>query len=501
MKNKINSVKAYYGEHPKRFWAVGIILALVLFGIFTHKPKSNITALEIKQADLKQTILATGQVTSETDLSLSFSTSGLISSIPVKVGDKVWKGQVLATLENSSEYATLKSAEANYRKVQEGASTEEVAVAQASLVSAESSLLNTKKVQDTLVENAHRELLNTDLDPILTSGTTGSDPEITGFYTGEAEGEYKINVFQTGNGAGFNIGGIETGGGFANTNVPVALGTKGLYIKFPSSIASNLTNTWTVLLPNKKSSNYITDFNAYQNALKNRDSAIASAESAVIKAKADLDLKKASARPADLGVAEAEVGVAKASYEKTVLRAPANGTVAHVDAKVGERADTTKKVVSVQDVGNVYVEANINETSIAKVSFGLPVSMTLDAFGPEVYFSGNVIHIDPSSTTTDGVANYVIKASINDTSGKYQIRPGMNANMTITAWDHPNVIAIPKAGITTNDDGSFTVNVITDEKKNKYEARVVTLGMLGDGNLIEVLTGLSAGEKIAVVTK
>ena len=53
------------------------------------KPKdnsANITTDTAKIINLKQTVLATGQVTSNTDLNLSFSTSGIVRSLKVKVG-------------------------------------------------------------------------------------------------------------------------------------------------------------------------------------------------------------------------------------------------------------------------------------------------------------------------------------------------------------------------------------------------------------------------------
>lgn len=81
------------------------------------------------------------------------------------------------------------------------------------------------------------------------------------------------------------------------------------------------------------------------------------------------------------------------------------------------------------------------------------------------------------------------------------VRPGMNANMTITAWDKPNIIAIPKAAVTTDLRGVSTVNFVTDEKREKFDAREITLGMLGDGNLVEVVSGLTEGQKIAIGVK
>src|SRR5665811_434180 len=83
----------------------GVILLFVVFigyKIFGPKDNSaNITTDIVKRENLKQTILATGQVTSTTDLSLSFSGSGIAKSLRVKVGDNVKAGQILATLNLS----------------------------------------------------------------------------------------------------------------------------------------------------------------------------------------------------------------------------------------------------------------------------------------------------------------------------------------------------------------------------------------------------------------
>jgi RND family efflux transporter MFP subunit len=497
MKEKISKFTTYYKAHPKRFWIGGGLLVLVLILILTNKPASTVTIVPVVRGELKQTVLATGQVTSKTDLDLAFSSSGLVRSVPVSVGDKVWAGQVLASLDNASEYAALKSAQARYQKVVAGSSSQDVAVAEAALRTAKTSLANAMKVQDTLVANAHRALLNADLTPALSGGTSGTAPTVTGTYSSDEEGSYVIVPHVTGSEGYFTYSGVESGTGTISTSAPKPLGTRGLYIQFSSDFANNASITWTVLLPNPKSASYLSVYNAYQNALKTRDSAVAAAEDAVAQAEANLALKQAPAQSADLAVAQADVDAAQATYQKTLLIAPAAGTVTRVDTKVGERVDAQKAVVVIQDVGTLYVEADINETSISKVVLGQPVVMTLDAFGPDAFFTGSVIHIDPSASTVDGIANYKIKASIKDESGLRIVRPGMNANMTITAWEKASVIAVPKAAVTTVD-GVSTVRVVTNEKKNKTEARTVTLGAIGDGNRIEILSGLTEGEKIAV---
>jgi RND family efflux transporter MFP subunit len=498
MKKKLHSVRDFFKNRRKLVISGVAVLLLVLFLVFKHQGSNNLQLVQAKMEDLKQTILATGQVTSTTELDLSFSSAGIITKLPVAVGAKVSKGQVLAMIQNGDEYAALKSAQANLQKVLAGSSSEEVAVAEASLKSAKTNLSNTQKTQDTLVSNASRALLNTDLTPVLGDGTSGTAPTVTGTYTGMEEGSYFIVPQSSGGTPYFTYTGLESGTASISTSAPVALGTKGLFIQFPTNYGASTGNTWTIALPNKKSSHYLADYNSLQNAEKNRDSAISEAEAKVEEAEANLNLKKAAARPADVAAAEAEVEQAQATYSKTLLVAPTSGTITHVESKVGERADVAKSILTLENVSDLYVEANINETSIAKVLLDQPVLMTLDAFGPEVTFTGTVIHIDPSATTEDGVVNYLIKTSILDPSGLHIIRPGMNANITITAWDHPKVVSVPKAAVFTDADGSSYVNLVTDLKRGKTKKQKIILGALGDGNMLEVVNGLNDGDSVAL---
>ena len=501
MKNKIEALKVYYKLHPKRFWIGGGVVLLVIFGMFFSSSGTPPTLITVTKTDLKETVLGTGQVTSNVDLNLSFPTGGLIKYLPVSVGDKVYKGQTLASFDNRNEYAALISAKANYQKVLEGASNEDVAVSQAALDIANTNLENTKHTQAVAVSNAHRALMNADLTPLLASGYSSyGAPVVTGTYDGEQEGVYHISFYNTSSSGYFSYNGLESGVAQLSQSSSVPLGTHGLFIQFPSN--ASITSQWDLTLPNKQSVKYLAAYNAYQSALQDSDSAISGAQAAVTKAQADLDLKKSAARPADLAVAEAGVLTAQVAYDNTILTAPASGTIVHVDTKVGERADAQKEIMVLQDVSNLYVEANINETSLAQVKEGQPVDMTFDAFGPDTKFNGWVMHIDPSSTTSDGVVNYVIKVSVEKKPDTTDIiRPGMNANMVITCADYGDEVVIPQAAITKNTDGTQIVNLVTDKKTGKYKTQIVTTGDEGDGNLIEIKSGLAEGDSIALVAQ
>ncbi len=406
----------------------------------------------------------------------------------------------MATLTQAK--ASLLSAQAKYDKVVQGASNEDIALTQVLLKNAQTDLENTKSNQRSLVASAHRAVLNSYPEAVSGTSTTSSTaPTITGTYVADREGTIAMTLYQASSGWYFNTTGLVISSGLISSTTPQALGDSGLSIQFPAS--SSYPTSWTITLPNKQASNYLANYNAYQGALETQTSAVSGAQSVVDQRQAELDLKKAAARTADVDIAQAEVLSAQGSlqsaqavYEDTVIRAPASSTITRFDTKYGELADAGKTVVTLEDVKNLYIEALINEANIAYLKMGQVVSITFDAFGTEKKYTGAIVAINPSADTNSGVVNYKIKVSIDGTDDT--IRPGMNANITVLAGEVRQVLAIPRSSITKKDGKSF-VRVFTDEKNKRSAGREIQTGFVGDNNLVEITTGLSVGEKVVLI--
>ncbi len=495
IKHLWNQFKNWYKKASTRkkifFWIASVVGLLIIFSIIKGNPP-KVEVETVRQQDLARTVLASGTVVSSTDLSLSFQAADVVRSIRVSVGDKVTEGQILATLDSRDESASytkargqLLGAEASYRKVLEGASSEEVAVAEVELA-------NAKRTQDKLVENARRKLFSNDLIAKADSSDIDSEaPVISGTYNGTEEGEYRISFYRSTGEIKFT--GLEQGVATVS-KFPQPFGTKGLLITFPGN-GYGYGDEWTVEIPNRDSENYTANLNAYQAALADRDEAITNAE-------ARLNLEKATARTVDVDAALAEVltargavEAAQAEIEKTIIRAPAAGTITRVDLRLGELIETNESVITLQDIGNLYLEADINESNITNIAIGQPVSVTYDALGKGVTYNAQVSSVDLGATVVDGIVNYKIKALVTDIT---QIKPGMTANLSIQTAFVPNVLVIPTRVI-TEENGEKSVQIITDERRMKTEKRVITTGLRGDGGLTEVTSGLTAGEKIAFI--
>lgn len=511
-------------------WGIIILIIIALIGLYLRSKNSSASASvqtdNVRKQDLKETVLTTGQVTSDLNLNLGFQGSGIVQNISVKEGDVVKVGQTLATIDQSAVSAALKSAQgslaqanANFERVSAGATSEQIIVAQRAVdantqavANAESNLVSVTKQQDTSVKNAYRTFLNGALQasqvvgPFTTAGVTAaSAPTISGLYGGSDQGSYTIT--QSGN--TFSVSGLETvAPRTIDTRTTFSLGKNGLYIQFPTD---QISATWEVKIPNDKSSVYVLNYNAYQSALAAQTAALTAAQNQIDSAKsvlnqatASLAQAKATATPADVDAAKAQiltaegqVASAAAAFNNTVLKSPSPGTITKVDIKVGEQAVPSKEVMILQDVDHLYAESNVSEANIASLKIGQPVDYTFDALGPDRHFNGKISTINPASTVISGVVNYKVTADFENVA---EIKPGMTANMTILVAQKPAVLAVSNSAI-LNQDGKQYVRVVDDPVKKTYHQVEVQTGLQADGGLIEITNGLTEGQQIVTFVK
>ncbi len=500
------NIRKYFSGRKLIWWGL-LVLVVGFIGFNIYKSKhdtSNIITEVVKEQDLVQSVLATGQVVSNTDLSLNFKGSGIVKSVTAKVGSKAKAREVLANLDQANELASLTSArgalasaQANYKKVLDGSSSEEVQVALRAVDSALVTLNNAKAQQQQLVDNAYRTLLNSNLTAVPDPSNLNDDNLIiTGAYTGTIEGTYRIRL----QGDKFLVLGLEKIDDVEYTiSVAAPLGTKGLYVTFPAGTNASSDDFWDVDIPNKKASSYLTNLNAYSAALETKNATISSAQAAYDQAVAQYNLKVAQARPADLQAASAQVlsaqgqvQSAQSALENTIIRAPADGTITAVNIKVGELASPTTTAIVLQDVENLYLEANVSEANVALIKTEQDVEVTFDALGPDREFTAHVTTIEPASNVVSGVVNYKLTAMIDQFP---ELRPGMTANMSIETGSRTNVIAVSQRAVIQKNNTKY-LRVVSDPKTKAYSEVEVKTGLEANGGLVEILSGVSAGAEI-----
>lgn len=244
-------------------------------------------------------------------------------------------------------------------------------------------------------------------------------------------------------------------------------------------------------------------------ALASKDVQLASSKASVDSAlgsynlaKAQFNYKTAAPRTADVSYYRAQVAQASASLEyyksqldDYTLKSPTDGKITFVNYSVGEQTSLTKPVVSMIGKNKFYIEVDIPESDIAKVKVGNPVSITLDAYSEDVKFLGQVILIYPAETVIQDVVYYKVKVEINEST--YEIKSGMTANCDILTDHRENALTMPARALQEQNGRQF-VRILVDGKPAE---RDVTVGLRGDEGEIEVISGLSVGDKVIILEK
>jgi HlyD family secretion protein len=249
---------------------------------------------------------------------------------------------------------------------------------------------------------------------------------------------------------------------------------------------------------------------------------------------ATFEVAKASKQSAYFNVqsASATVNEARDNLGRTIIYAPADGTISVLNVELGERVLGTQQmagteILRVANLNNMEVEVDVNENDIVKIKVGDEAKVEVDAYLKK-QFKGVVTSISNSASSTltaDQVTNFKVKIRILKES--YQdllegkpvtyspFRPGMTATVDIITKTKTNVLAVPISCVVVKTDTTAVKGFKVedeDEKKaapksekklecvfvkvgDKARIRIIKTGIQDDTN-IEVITGLKKGDVV-----
>jgi len=222
-----------------------------------------------------------------------------------------------------------------------------------------------------------------------------------------------------------------------------------------------------------------------QSALDTAKARLDRAQAGVASAQANLNVALANARNADVAV------------DYTEIRAPFDGVILSKSANVGDlvtpfssATDSKGAVVSMADMGTLEVEADVSESSLAKVHVGQPAEIVLDAL-PDTRFRGHINRMVP--TVDRAKATVMTKVAFDAIDPR--ILPEMSAKVSFLSREvapeqqKPMVAVNPDAIV--QRDGRSVVFVMRD---GRAVAVPVTPGLkIGDATAIA--GDVKAGEK------
>ncbi len=266
---------------------------------------------------------------------------------------------------------------------------------------------------------------------------------------------------------------------------------------------TELTQTQTIAQLNDA---YLTASTALATAQVNAQTQVASAESAVTiqraaldSAQATLNLKKSPPRAVDIQNLRASVEQAQVSADKAQndlknaqITAPVDGVISDVIPDLGSQISPGVAVLRMVGIQQYDIEAQVPEADISKVKVGQTATITLDAYGDGVKFTGTVTQEDPDQTRVQDAVYYNIRVQI-DPAG-HDIKPGMTANVTITTGQRTGVLVIPLRAVRTPPGSDQkTVRILVG---GKPQEKNITLGLRGDEGRVEVVDGLQVNDAV-----
>jgi RND family efflux transporter MFP subunit len=150
-------------------------------------------------------------------------------------------------------------------------------------------------------------------------------------------------------------------------------------------------------------------------------------------------------KAAESGVKQAEAALSQAQaalatldvqLEKTIVKAPVDGTVLTRNLEVGETLAPTGVVMTIGQLQEVNLTVYIPETEYGKVKLGDQVSITVDSFPGET-FTGTVVYISDQAEftprnvqTVEGRKTTVYAVKLSVPNADLKLKPGMPADVT-----------------------------------------------------------------------
>jgi len=205
-----------------------------------------------------------------------------------------------------------------------------------------------------------------------------------------------------------------------------------------------------------------------------------------IKAKKDVALFEYERAQKSLKRAESAFQEADAFKGYAVVRSPLNGIVAEKTIDVGSMAMPGAQLVLVEEP--LYrVEASVNEKLLSSLDKGMQVVVSIDPATLDT--TGRIAEIVPQVDPL--TRTFIVKIDLNEQSTS--LRGGLYAKVKIPIGKKTGLF-IPRDAVITRGDLSEVFAVGPD---GIVTLRFVKTGKGSDGK-VEILSGLSSGEKIIV---
>jgi len=200
--------------------------------------------------------------------------------------------------------------------------------------------------------------------------------------------------------------------------------------------------------------------------------------------KAQLDAAQASVKTAESNLAAAQALVAELTIDS-----PVTGIIGARQASVGERLSVGDKLYTVIEDSKVYAVFPVPENQAMTIVDGMPVDITVPALGNRVLRS-TISTVSPLLDPQSG--NLTVRSLLSNSDSS--LKPGLFIRVRIQTGATRKVILIPESAFASQDSSKGTLFLVRDGHAFKQQVTVNAISSGPDAGKFEVRSGLAAGD-------
>lgn len=504
----IQKIKSFISNN--KFWSVAILIAIIVISYFLFfKSKTStetryVTSV-VSTGSVITSVSGSGQIESSDTVDINAKASGDVISVPVKVGQEVWRGQLIASIDSRDARIALETAQLSLDKLK---TPNTLSVLQKENSTAKayddswnnvSSFVVDMQTVVTGMESLDNGYLGYHNRMLLSStGKSKLDLSEKAYWDAKNSLDSTVSFYKTLSREALNSDIEKLTSEALDTAKVISNAVKLTQASFDYATNDlNQNGTTTTATNQEDLTSWTASVNGYVNS-------ITSNVNSIEEGKQSLSDTLSPAGPLDLRQAQLNIETKQNAYNDCFVRAPFDGIIATLTAKDGQSASgSIGTLIAKQKI----VKIALNEVDIAKIKLGQKATLTFDAIDG-LTITGKVDGIDSVGTVSQGVVTYnvLISLDVDDT----RVKPGMSVSATIITDTATDVIAVPNSAIKSQSGTSYVevfdaplstaVAGVQGSVSGTLPKQVeVQIGLASDTST-EIISGIKIGDIIVTKT-
>jgi membrane fusion protein, heavy metal efflux system len=206
---------------------------------------------------------------------------------------------------------------------------------------------------------------------------------------------------------------------------------------------------------------------------------------------AEAELRRAEAAAVSAAERLRTLGAGQGEGGEFTITAPFAGVVVEKHATLGEVAGPSDQLFTVADLSRLWIELDIFERDLRRVTIGQPVLVRTAAYPGRAY-SGRIVYVadvlDPERRT--------VRARVEVENPDRSLKPGMFATAEIEVGSGDPIVVVPRVAV--QDVEGRQVVWVPGDAPGEFHTQPVEVGSALDDGRVQILAGLAAGDRVVV---